>query len=101
MWPTSSETTPNRLENAPAAPGMETWQSGKRNGFYLFTGVRGRIQPVEKVGAELKIATDRASEAPKSPQYGVFGARSGVEAGIEGVFQQAGQFSEVGIQESA
>ena len=46
-------------------------------------------QPVEKVGAELTVTTNRAPEAPKSPKYGVFGAHSGVEAGIEGVFQQA------------
>jgi hypothetical protein len=25
---------PNNLENAPAAPGKETWHSGKRNGLY-------------------------------------------------------------------
>src|SRR5215210_1624322 len=56
----------------------------------LFTLVRGRRQPVEKVGAELKMTTNRAPEAPKSPKYGAFGARSGAEAGIEGVFQQAG-----------
>ena len=47
-----------------------------------------RGQPVEKVGAELKMTTNRAPEAPKSPKYGAFGARSGAEAGIEGVFQQ-------------
>jgi hypothetical protein len=46
-------------------------------------------QPVEKVGAELKVTTNRAPEALIRPKYGVFGAQSGVEAGIEGVFQQA------------
>ena len=45
-------------------------------------------QPVEKVGAELKVTTNRAPEASKTPTSGVFGARSGVEAGVEGVFQQ-------------
>jgi hypothetical protein len=45
------------------------------------------IQPVEKVGAELKVTTNRAPEAPIKPKYGVFGARSGVDAGIVGVFQ--------------
>jgi len=53
-------------------------------------------QPVEKVGAELKIIRNQAPEAPKSPQYGVFGARSGAEADIVGVFQQADPFYEVG-----
>jgi len=48
------------------------------------------MQPVEKVGAKPKVTTNLAPEAPKSPQYGVFGARSGVEAGIVGVFQRAG-----------
>jgi hypothetical protein len=48
-------------------------------------------QPVEKVGAELKVTTNRAPEAPRSPKYGVLGTHSGVEAGIEGVFQQAGK----------
>jgi hypothetical protein len=57
-------------------------------GTTLFTQPRGRGQPVEKVGAELKVARNQAPEAPKSPQYGVLGARSGTEAGIEGVFQQ-------------
>jgi hypothetical protein len=40
-------------------------------------------QLVEKVGAEPKVPTNLAPEASKSPEYGVFGARSGVEAGIE------------------
>jgi hypothetical protein len=53
-------------------------------------------QPVEKVGAELKVSTNRAPEAPKSPKYGVFEARSGVEALIVGVFQQADPFYVVG-----
>jgi hypothetical protein len=55
----------------------------------------GTPQPVEKVGAELKVTTNRAPEASKSPEYGVFGARSGVEAGIEGVFQHADRLGEV------
>ena len=50
--------------------------------------LRRSAQRVEKVGAELKVATNRAPEATKSLKYGVFGARSGVEAGMEGVFQQ-------------
>jgi hypothetical protein len=49
-------------------------------------------QPVEKVGAELKVTTNRAPEAPIKPKYGVFGAQSGVGAGVEGVFQQAEAF---------
>jgi hypothetical protein len=52
-------------------------------------------QPVEKVGAEPKVTSNGAPEAPRSPKYGVFRARSGTEAGIEGVFQQAGVFSEL------
>ena len=88
----------------------------------LFIRVRGRGQPgvkialaaahfhsvgvalagpwdtVEKVGAELKVTTNRAPQAPKGPKYGAFGARSGFEAGTEGVFQHAGAFSEVHIQ---
>ena len=44
--------------------------------------VRRKPQPVEKVGAELKIIRKQAPEAPKSPKYGVFGARSGAEAGM-------------------
>src|ERR671912_767468 len=48
-----------------------------------------RAQPVEKVGAELTVTTHQAREAPRSLKYGVFGTRSGVEASIEGVFQQA------------
>ena len=50
------------------------------------------MQPVEKVGAELTVATNWAPEAPNSPAYGVFGARSWAEAGIEGVIQQAVTF---------
>ena len=38
---------------------------------------------------------NRAPDAPKSPKYSVFEARSGIEAGTEGVFQQAAGFSEV------
>jgi hypothetical protein len=41
--------------------------------------VRGREQFVEKVGAELEVTTNRAPEAPKSPKFGVFRARSGLE----------------------
>jgi hypothetical protein len=41
-------------------------------GSTLFTQPRGRDQPVEKVGAELKIIRNQAPEAAKSPQYGVF-----------------------------
>jgi hypothetical protein len=63
----------------------------------LFTGVRGKLQPVEKVGAELTVTTNRAPEAPRSPQHGALGAHSGVEAAIEGVFQQAGQFCELRV----
>ena len=54
--------------------------------------VRRIHHPVEEVGAELTVTTRRASEAPNSPAYGVFGTRSGAEAGIEGVFQQADAF---------
>ena len=61
----------------------------------LFTGVRGRLQLDEKVGAELIVTTNRAPEAPIKPKYGVFGTQSGVKASVEGVFQQAGKFSEV------
>jgi hypothetical protein len=49
-------------------------------------------QPVEKVAIELKVTINRAPEAPKGPKNGVFDARSGVEAGIEGVFQHAASF---------
>jgi hypothetical protein len=59
----------------------------------VFSEVRLSRQLVEKVGAELKVTTNRAPEASKSPEYGVFGARSGVEAGIERVFQHAVDFS--------
>jgi hypothetical protein len=52
-------------------------------------------QPVEKVVAELKNDYESGSRTLKSPKYGVFGARSGVEASIEGVFQQAGRLGEV------
>jgi hypothetical protein len=38
------------------------------------------------------LATNQGPEAPKSPKFGVFRARSGVEVGIEGVFQQAVAF---------
>jgi hypothetical protein len=41
------------------------------------------------------VPTDRAPEAPKSPNYGVFEAHSGAEAAIEGVFQQAAPFPDV------
>ena len=61
----------------------------------VFCELRRWGQPVEKVGAERKVTTNRAPEAPKSPKYGVFGSRSGVEAGREGVFQQAGVFCEL------
>ena len=54
--------------------------------------VRRIPQPVEKVGAEPTVTTNRALEAPKSPKYGVFGDRFGVGVGIEGVFQQAVPF---------
>ncbi len=37
----------------------------------------------------------------ESPKTGASGVRSGVEAGIKGVFQQAGEFSEVGLQDRA
>jgi hypothetical protein len=37
----------------------------------------------------LKVTINRAPEAPNGPKNGVFDARSGVEAGIEGVFQHA------------
>jgi hypothetical protein len=53
-------------------------------------------EPVEKVGAEPKVTTNRAPEALIRPKYGVFGAQSGVEAGMEGVFQQAVLFYDVG-----
>ena len=59
------------------------------------------IEPVEKVGAEPKVTTNRAPEALIRPKYGVFGAQSGVEAGMEGVFQQAGEFCEVSLQHPA
>ena len=38
------------------------------------------------MGAEPKVTTSRAPEPPKRPKYGVFGARSGVEVNLEGVF---------------
>jgi hypothetical protein len=41
------------------------------------------------------VSTNRAPEAPRSPKYGVLGTNSGAEAGIEGVFQQAGAFCEL------
>ncbi len=66
-----------------------------RLGPATLCGLLRMRQPVEKVGAEPKVTTNRAPEAPKSPKFGVFGARSGVGVGIEGVFQQAGVFSEV------
>jgi hypothetical protein len=49
-------------------------------------------QRVEKVGAEPKVTTNRAPEAPKSPKYGLFGVGYVVEVGTEGVFQHAGTF---------
>ena len=71
----------------------ERRRNGSTGRFMQYTAyVFLRIyQPVEKVGAELKMTTNRAPGAPKSPEYGVFGARSGVEASTEGVFQQAGK----------
>src|SRR5215210_4555864 len=51
-------------------------------------GLRLNGQPVKKVGAELTLITNRAPAASRSPEYGVFGARSGVEVGIERVFRQ-------------
>jgi hypothetical protein len=60
-----------------------------------FTRVRRIGQPVEKVGAEPNVTTNRSPEAPKSPTFGVFGARSGVGVGIEGVFQHAEVFCEL------
>src|SRR5215213_4181541 len=40
-WPTSSETMPNSLEDATAAPGIETWHNGKRRGLYSAECVEG------------------------------------------------------------
>jgi hypothetical protein len=51
-----------------------------------------KSQLVEEVGVELKVTTNRAPEAPKSPEYGMFRAQFGVEASTEGVFQQAEAF---------
>ena len=51
---------------------------------------------LKKSALRLTVSTNRAPEAPKSPKYGVLGAHSGVEAGIEGVFQQADPFHALG-----
>jgi hypothetical protein len=51
---------------------------------------QGPWNTVEKVGVELKTTTNPAPEAPKGPKHTVFGVPSGIEAGTEGVFQQAG-----------
>ena len=53
---------------------------------------KGHESTVEKVGAELTVTTNWAPEASNSPAYGVFGAQSGVKAGIERLFQQAEPF---------
>ena len=59
--------------------------------------MRGRGQPVEKVGVELVATTNRAPIAPKAACLVPIGVRFGVKAATKGVFQHAGVFSEVPI----
>jgi len=64
----------------------------------LFTELRRRGQPVEKVGIELIATPNRARNAPKAVCLVPFGARSWVKAATKDVFQQPDVFYEVRLE---
>ena len=76
--------------------------AGDRGITRPFTSILPRTrQLVEKVGFELVATTNRVLNGPKAASLVSFGAGPGVRMATKGVFQHAGVFSEICIQDPA